>query len=131
MTGRTREAVDFSWRWIQDRLTPGTAVARFAGSTAPDVAREEGDGAELLTVACIRWGDKYGLEYVERLAAGVRRHFRRGHRFVCYTDDVEALNGKAGIMATPLGTGGGEWRGWWHKAFLFSRYLGDPNSGWE
>lgn len=122
MVGRTPEAVGFSWRWIQDRLGPGPAVDRFVGSAAPDVAGEErGGGARLLTVACVRWGDKYGPEYVERLAAGVRRHLRRSHRFVCYTDDVEALSGKAGIAAMPLATGGGEWRGWWHKAFLFSR----------
>lgn len=123
MLGRTREAVAFSWRWIRDRLAPGTAVDRFVGSAAPDVAAgEEGGGrARLLTVACVRWGHKYGPEYVEHLAAGVRRHLTRRHRFVCFTDDVEALRGVSGVVAKPLGTGGAEWRGWWHKAFLFSR----------
>ncbi|CAM9098739.1 unnamed protein product [Scytosiphon promiscuus] len=75
-----------------------------------------------VTVACIRWGRKYGPEYVQRLAAGVRRHLRRSHRFVCFTDDANALGEMAGVVVKPLGTAGyGEWRGWWHKAFLFSR----------
>lgn len=126
MVGRTQEAVDFSWRWIRGRLAPGTPADRFAGPAAPGVAsREEGGvggGARLpLTVACVKWGDKYGPEYVGRLAAGVRRHLRRSHRFVCYTDDAEALSGEAGVVALPLGAGRRGWRGWWHKAFLFSR----------
>lgn len=135
MAGRTREAVALSWRWIQDRLeAPAgtTAVDRFVGPAAPGGAAarreeegEQGGGARLLTVACVRWGHKYGPEYVERLAAGVRRHLRRSHRFVCYTDDVDALRGKTGIVARPLArAGAGEWRGWWHKAFLFSRWGG-------
>ena len=126
MVGRSREAVALSWRWIRERLAPGTAIDRFVGSAAPpDAPREGGGRARLLTltVACVRWGDKYGPEYVERLAEGVRRHLRRRHRFVCYTDDVEALSGNTGIVAMPLGTTGviRGWRGWWHKAFLFSR----------
>lgn len=73
-------------------------------------------------MACIRWGRKYGPEYVERLAAGVRRHLQRDHRFVCFTDDPDALSAMAGVVAKPLGTAAcGEWRGWWHKTFLFSR----------
>ncbi len=142
MVGRHNEAVAFSWRWIQERLAHGhgttfggTHGGTHGGATTgsptpiptpipiPNAIREEGvGGAGLFTVVCVRWGDKYGAEYVERLAAGVRRHLTTGHRFVCYTDDVEALRGRdGGVEARPLGTGCGEWRGWWHKAFLFSR----------
>ncbi|CAM9942893.1 unnamed protein product [Ectocarpus sp. 12 AP-2014] len=89
------------------------------GSAAKE---HDANGASCVTVVCIRWGPKYGPEYVERLAAGVRRNLRRDHRFVCYTDDVEALSEMPGVVARPLGSARcGEWRGWWHKAFLFSR----------
>lgn len=89
------------------------------GSAAKD---RDACGASCVTVVCIQWGRKYGPEYVERLAAGVRRNLRRDHRFVCYTDDVEALSEMPGVVARPLGSARcGEWRGWWHKAFLFSR----------
>lgn len=78
-------------------------------------------GVGSLTVVCVRWGDKYGPSYVERLASGVRRNLRRRYTFVCFTDDVLALHGMAGVVARPIGTHCGSWKGWWHKAFLFSR----------
>jgi hypothetical protein len=39
------------------------------------------------TVICLRWGQRYGLEYVNCLYSMVRRHTRRPLRFVCFTDD--------------------------------------------
>lgn len=81
-----------------------------------------GTDTHCLTVACVRWGDKYGVEYVKRLARGVRRNLGRSHKFVCFTDDVEALVGMEGVETKPLGMRCLGWRGWWNKAFLFSRY---------
>lgn len=81
-----------------------------------------GDRGGSLTVACVRWGRKYGPEYVQRLASGVRRNLsNRDYKFVCFTDDVGALEGMVGVEARPLGERFREWVGWWHKAFLFSR----------
>lgn len=75
-----------------------------------------------LTVACVRWGRKYGPEYVQRLASGVRRNLsNRDYKFVCFTDDVGALEEMVGVEARPLGERCREWEGWWNKAFLFSR----------
>ncbi len=42
---------------------------------------------EPVNVLCIKWGRKYGPEYVNRLRSMVRRHLTRPHRFVCLTDD--------------------------------------------
>lgn len=42
----------------------------------------------MLTVTVHVWGTKYGLEYVARLAAGVRRHLQQPHRFVVITDNA-------------------------------------------
>lgn len=79
-------------------------------------------GLGCLTVACVRWGDKYGPEYVKRLALGVRRNLRRSrYRFVCFTDDIGALGGISGVEARPLGLRCADWKGWWLKGFLFSR----------
>lgn len=108
-----------------------------SASSAAKTAQEAYDGAGMnnvnpvdapgrssnkqLTVACVRWGDKYGVEYVERLASGVRRNLRRSFVFVCFTDGVESLHGVEGVEARPLGQRCLEWRGWWTKAYLFSR----------
>lgn len=52
------------------------------------------------TVICMKWGTRYGPEYVNRLYSMVQRHTRRPTRLVCYTDDVTGLD--AGVETFPL-----------------------------
>ena len=49
----------------------------------------------MATILCMKWGKKYGPEYVNRLHSMVSRHLTIPHRFVCLTDDKTGLN--AGI----------------------------------
>ena len=44
-----------------------------------------------LTVACLKWGRKYGVDYVNILRDMVRRHLAVPHRFVCLTDDPAGI----------------------------------------
>lgn len=67
----------------------------------------------VLEVACIKWGRKYGPEYVNRLMRAVSRYLSIPHRFVCYTDDPAGL--LCEVAALPAG-----YAGWWNKLFLFS-----------
>jgi hypothetical protein len=46
---------------------------------------------ETLTVACVKWGTRYGPEYVNVLHDMVRRHLTVPHRFVCFTDDPSGV----------------------------------------
>ena len=43
--------------------------------------------AEPVTVLCMKWGAKYGPEYVNRLYGMVARNLARPFRLVCLTDD--------------------------------------------
>ena len=52
------------------------------------------------TVICMKWGTRYGPEYVNRLYSMVRRHTKRPTRLVCYTDDPTRLD--AGVETFPL-----------------------------
>lgn len=100
------------------------AIPAVAGCCTTSGGGDQGGasgGTACLTVVCVRWGDKYGPEYVERLASGVRRNLRRRYNFVCFTDDVLALDGMTRVVAKPIGARCEGWKGWWHKAFLFSR----------
>jgi len=54
----------------------------------------------MANVICMKWGTKFGPEYVNRLHSMVSRHLRMPHRFVCFTDDANGLN--AGIDVKPL-----------------------------
>ena len=42
-------------------------------------------------VLCMKWGTKYGPEYVNRLYGMVRRHLRGDFRFVCLTDRSDGV----------------------------------------
>ena len=48
----------------------------------------------------MKWGTRYGPQYVNRLHAAVRRHTSGDVRFVCLTDRADGLD--AGIEALPL-----------------------------
>lgn len=52
------------------------------------------------TVICMRWGTRYGVQFVNRLYAMVARNTERPLRFICMTDDPQGL--AAGIEAKPL-----------------------------
>ena len=44
-----------------------------------------------VNVLCIKWGRKYGPEYVNKLRSMVSRNLSRPHRFVCLTDDRSGI----------------------------------------
>ncbi|MGF1561942.1 MAG: hypothetical protein ACFB3T_07160 [Geminicoccaceae bacterium] len=52
------------------------------------------------TVLCMKWGTRYGPEFVNRLYRSVYRHLDAGFRFVCLTDDASGL--EAGIEPLPI-----------------------------
>lgn len=89
LLGRGEEAVERSWRMI-------------------GIERE-------CFVVCVKWGNKYDAEYVNRLYRGVQRHLDRRHRFVCFTDDAEGLDDGIETERFPdenLHT-------WWLKSTIF------------
>ena len=52
------------------------------------------------TVICLKWGDRYGAEYVNRTFRMVGRNTRRPLRFVCFTDDPAGIG--PGIEVKPM-----------------------------
>ena len=65
-------------------------------------------------ILCMKWGTKYGPEYVNRLYAMVRRHLRGDFRFVCLTDRGEGVRAEVECLPIPpldLPPGSPE-RGW-------------------
>lgn len=51
-------------------------------------------------VICMKWGDKFGPEYVNRLYKMVEKNLTLEHRFICFTDNAEGL--LEGIEVRPL-----------------------------
>jgi hypothetical protein len=81
-------------------------------------ALESIDANVKITVLCVRFGTKYGREYVERLRNMVSRHMTIPYEFVCLTDDQHPISGVRSIVQPNANYA----RGWWHKVHMF-----DPN----
>lgn len=52
-------------------------------------------------VLCMKWGTKYGPEYVNRLYAMVRRHLSGDFNFVCLTDDGQGIRSEVQCLPIP------------------------------
>jgi hypothetical protein len=76
-----------------------------------------------VTVMCVRFGTRYGREYVERLRNMVARHMTIPYQFVCLTDDPQPIEGVHNIVQPNANYA----RGWWHKVHMFDPAL--PLSG--
>jgi hypothetical protein len=78
------------------------------------------------TVVCMRWGDRFTVDYVNRLYRGVMRNVARPTRFIAFTDDTSGLDPEIETREIPpirlpaTGLGGSPWR----KLALWSRDIG-------
>jgi len=72
-----------------------------------------------ITVICVRYGNLYGREYVERLRNMVSRNLTIPYEFVCLTDDRHPIEGVRSIYQPAAGYQ----KLWWHKIHLFDRDL--------
>lgn len=53
------------------------------------------------TAVCIKWGTRYGVDYLNRLASMVRRNATRPTRLVCFTDNAEGADPWVEIAPLP------------------------------
>ena len=53
-------------------------------------------------VLCIKWGTRYGSEYVNRLYHGVKQNILGPLRFVCLTDDSRQIDPEVEIHRLPV-----------------------------
>lgn len=70
--------------------------------------------SESVNILCMKWGTKYGPEYVNKLYAMVDRNITRPFRFVCLTDDGQGVHPNVDCLPLPdldLPEGAPE-RGW-------------------
>ena len=77
-------------------------------------------------ILCMKWGTKYGPEYVNRLYAMVRRHLRGDFRFVCLTDDTQGIRSEVECFPIPdlnIHLAPGQRDGAWKKLTTFEGNL--------
>ena len=54
-----------------------------------------------VNVITIKWGDRYGPHYVNRLYAGVQRNLSAAFRFVCFTDNSQGIRPEVEVYPLP------------------------------
>ena len=75
-------------------------------------------------ILCMKWGSKYGPEYVNRLYCMVRRHLKGEFRFVCLTDDDHGVRDEVQCLPIPdLALPEGLPERGWKKLVALERHL--------
>lgn len=54
-----------------------------------------------VNVMCMKWGSKYGPEYVNKLYSMVKRNLTIPFRFACFTDDATGLDSRIEVFPMP------------------------------
>jgi len=78
-----------------------------------------GNNPLLNYVVCLKWGDKYSSEYVNKLNSMVKRHLTLPYEFVCFTDDPDGIDYDIRIEPLPSLPV----TGWWFKPYFFNPEL--------
>ena len=71
-------------------------------------------------VVCLKYGNKYSAEYVNKLYNMVKRNLTLDHEFVCFTEDATGIDPAIRIEPIPLISGV---TGWWYKPMFFNPRL--------
>lgn len=71
-------------------------------------------------VVCLKWGNKYSADYVNKLYNMVQRNLTLDHEFVCFTENPKGLDERITVM--PLDKLDGV-KGWWFKPLFFNPEL--------
>jgi hypothetical protein len=56
---------------------------------------------EVANIVCMKWGTKYGADYVNRLHSMVKRNITKPFRMVCYTDNKEGITPEVEVYDLP------------------------------
>ncbi|KAG2781537.1 hypothetical protein JG687_00009880 [Phytophthora cactorum] len=136
--GRQSEAVRVYWEYLVRDIGADIVKQSMPEELARAVLSSDGVGLELrtgilscdgsedvyasedngVTVVCVKWGTKYGAEYVNRLYNSTMRHRGGLHvAFACLTDNIEGIDLHVNLTILLLDGG---WKGWWNKCQLFS-----------
>ena len=69
-------------------------------SHIPTMNPKSNGPTEPVNIVTLKWGTRYGAEYVNKLFASVSRNITLPFHFICFTDDNEGL--AEGITSFPI-----------------------------
>lgn len=72
-------------------------------------------------VVCLKYGNKYSAEYVNKLYSMVKRNLTVPFEFVCFTEDTTGIDPAITTKELPVSE---KIQGWWYKPMFFNPGLG-------
>ena len=69
-------------------------------------------------VVCVKWGDKFTAEHVNRLYRMVERNITLPFNFYCYTEDSEGVDERISIVSLDTRL---DLKAWWWKLTMFKQ----------
>ena len=78
----------------------------------------------MYTVVCMKWGDKYGADYVNSLFNMVGRNTTLPFKFICFTDNGKGLSDKIEVRPLPETDLPPDRERGWRKLSLFRKDVG-------
>lgn len=76
----------------------------------------------MIHIVCLKWGEKYGPEYVNNLFYSVRKNTTLPFKFHCFTDKIDGIDESVVIHSLPYKN----IEIWWNKLYLFSKEINIP-----
>lgn len=73
----------------------------------------------MINIVCLKWGVKFGPEYVNKLYNSISRNISKPFKFHCFTDNSAELNSNVIVHKLPYDN----LSGWWNKLYLFSNEI--------
>lgn len=127
--GSIDTAISTSWNAFQ--TMNATVVSTQDSNLQTQFPPEQPCTATGITVVCVKWGKKYGPDYVNNLYNALMRHQPAAPEckiinMLCFTDDSAGIDGA--VVCLPFSAATAQWHGWWLKAQVFA-----PNAeltGW-
>ena len=71
----------------------------------------------MIKIVCLKWGEKYGSEYVNRLYNGIKRNCSLPFELYCFTNDKVGIVSDVIVHDLPYSH---NIVSWWNKIWLFS-----------
>src|SRR5262245_38260455 len=97
-------------------LKPCRHVGRSGGAKAPwQSLFEQAQREQCANVVCLKWGTRYGPEWVNRLYGMVARNTTWTVRFVCFTDDPSGIRPEVECRPLPAVSHGAVTGKYWPK----------------
>lgn len=109
------------WRVIRDRRRAEKETQKLLKNINPvqqEKIKEEKSISSERIVLCLKHGQKYSSDYVNKLYNACKRNSTKPFKMVCLTDDPLGINPDVDTLPLPA-----DLTGWWCKPYMFSKEL--------